>query len=144
MGRFTLIRISQNQWEHAIPKQSAERPRLSVTFSKFDRESVISGQNVPPIRRPRTQPPILDPEAPNPTQTQPAKRVLLLTDSIHRSFRVAIFPASAKVDCIKRVNFELQTIDKHEHLFGDCDSVFISCGINDLSAGTLTSLMREI
>ena len=124
-----MTKLSQEHWEHCIPKHSTEEKRLSLTFRRLSQGA--SSQPPPPIQRPTSVPPPI--EDPTPTPAQEQSRILFLTDSIHKSFPVENFPEHSKIQCIKRVNWELHKIDKYEHLFNQSDIVFISCGINDLS-----------
>ena len=121
---------SQRFWEHSIPKHSATEPRLSLTFRKLC-TSINTQHRPPPIRRPKIQPKPIPDSQTIPPDAKPPPRLLFLTDSIHKNFSVESF--GSNVQCVKRVSWELHTIDKYEHLFRDSDMVFISCGVNDLS-----------
>ena len=122
---------SQKFWEHGIPKHSATECRLSLTFRKLCSSPSMAQQKPPPIRRPKVKPTPFSNPRPTAEDPEPPSRLLFLTDSIHKNFAVESF--GNNIQCVKRVSWELHTIDKYEHLFRDSDMVFISCGVNDLS-----------
>lgn len=135
---------SQAYWEHRIPTSDSTGQRVSMTIRKL---TVIPPPVIPPIREPAHPPP-----PPPPEDCLPAnpKRVLFLTDSIHSSLNTDIFPDPSKIECIKKINFELHNIHRFEQEFAYTDVVVLSCGINDFSrigdqwdAANLFSFMRN-
>ena len=127
-----MTKSSQEHWEHSIPKHDTDDRRISLTFRRNVQDnSALNSLPPPPIQRPSSVPPPI--QDPTPTPTQEPSRILFITDSLHKSFPVENFPELSKIQCVKRVNWELHNIDKFEYLFNNSDVVFISCGINDLS-----------
>ena len=102
-----MSKASQEHWEHCVPKHSTTEPRLSLTLRRLvtPTDPSASSQPPPPIRRPTAAPrPLPEPVSP---PSQETSRILFLTDSIHKSFPVEKFPEHFKIQCIKRVNWEL-------------------------------------
>ena len=141
-----MTRYSQDYWEHTIPATDTDTERrVSVTLRKLVH---VPAHAIPPIRRPDTTPPPLINKQSVPPVSKPT-RILFLTDSIHDSFPAHIFPESANIQCVKRINYELHNIEQWESYFATSNIVFISCGINDLSryantynAGNLITFLR--
>ena len=119
---YIMSRFSQDFWEHGIQADpTADGERLSLTFRRLS--APITPQRIPPIRQsslPETDPTPL-----------PTERVLLLTDSIHSSTPVSLFPAH--LPCTKETMYQITELHKFEHLFPHMSYVVISSGINDLS-----------
>ncbi len=135
---YCMTRDSQNFWEHGIPlTPSVTAPRVSLTFRKL----------IPPSNPPPRVHPIQKPTRSRPSTAAsqpPAERVLLLTDSIHNSLPVELFPDN--IHCVKKDLFQLCDIDQHEYLFPHHKYVIVSSGINDLSRYNhdACSLLRNI
>ena len=109
-----MTQKSQYTWEHSIsPSYQTKGPRVSLTFRRH---------NNPTLNR---VPPINEPQCPRKT------KILFITDSIHSSFPVSLFPK--EFVCIKKVVYRLTEIEKFMSEFRYVDYVFISCGINDIS-----------
>ena len=124
---------SQTAWQHGIPPSTDTNcgPRLSLTFRKLQTET---NTEIPPIRRPDATLDGPSPVATDNSTTHRKKRVLFLSDSLHRSFPTHFLNSEDTV-CIKKTlpNFCLSNLDKFEGEFSYTDYVFLSCGVNDLS-----------
>ena len=136
---YTMSRVSQNQWRHGLDKEpNVTDPRVSFTVRKLSPENETRSSqqrsSIPPIAPPATE-----------TQKR-TSRVLLLTDSVHKSTPENLFEQVAQHTCVKKECYELTDVFKFENNFEHARTVILSCGVNDLSrygksANTLADLV---
>lgn len=134
---WAMSRASQNDWAHSIqPTTEPCGTRASLTFRVMESPKRDEGDYVPSIKKrkgytvPKKVEPSPSPVPPPPRQSG-TDRVLLLTDSIHRSMPAHAFPPHLHLE--KRLMYKLTDLAKHESEFKYASYVVISSGINDLS-----------
>ena len=115
---FAMTRSSQDVYDHGVPEVTDptidNNVRISVTFRQLN-----------PVRTDRTK------RAQTNTQTNRAKRVLILSDSKNASFDCRLLKDPLVV-CFREDCFFLRDLDRHCDLIGKADVVLISAGINDM------------
>ena len=133
---WAMSRASQDDWAHSIqPTTEPCGPRASLTFRILNPPKRDEREYVPPIKK-RKGFAVPKKVEPTPSPVPPPRRsgkdrVLLLTDSIHRSMPAHAFPPQLHLE--KQVMFNLTDLHKHESEFEHAAYVVISSGINDIS-----------
>ena len=116
---------SQDLWRHGLDKEPAvKEARVSFTIRHLTTEvtgSTPNSRQIPPIIPPPTQ------------TTSRTARVMLVTDSIHKSTPEHVFEQVPGITCVKKECYQLCDIFEMEREFEHAKTVILSSGINDLS-----------